>query len=306
MGLRIISGSGPVDKDLSQTQSNSSYGLEKLSISIQFLKKGMATVEPTVSEQFLAKARELNQYKQNANHGTLLTLFAVSQLNILSNSINRLKEIVAQSLDPALSDKERSYLFVEYQANYEDIVNVSLNSYFMEQQIFNVPNEDNLQIQFKIGNNLNSNDSAAHLIVIEKLNKIKTFPQDLGIPSVRDLICSVSGVAIEDVLEYFDVNETNDLGGVFDIACLQLLDYRKQFEELNTRFNRANQAIQVAYDNAIAAHSTIADLDYAAELTNLAKAKILVLAKNSLIAQSHDLTKQTILTLVDNDTKNNS
>jgi flagellin-like hook-associated protein FlgL len=209
-------------------------------------------------------------------------------------------------LNPALSDKERSYLFVEYQANYDDIVNVSQNSYFMQQQIFNVPNEENLQIQFEIGNNLNNNGSAAHIIVIEKLNKIKTFPQDLGIPSVKDLISSVSGVAIEDVLEYFDVNKTNELSTVFDIACMHLLEYRINFEELNTRFNLANQAIQVAYDNAIAAHSTIVDLDYAAELTNLAKAKILVLAKNSLIVQRHDLTKQTVLTLIDNCTKNNS
>ena len=301
MGLRII-GNGNLENNLAKAQKDYDNSVEKLSTGVRFTRNEPMPVERARSDALTAKMRELNVYKQNANEGLSLTESAESELSSMTNNVIRLKELVAQSTNPSLSDKERAFLFVEYQANYEDLVKTSstakniLSTEFQGVGIGNGNSTDSIQI--RVGPPAMSDGKDVGVVTLDELDKVKTTPEDLGIKSASDLLNLEDGVSIDDVLDNFDVGDESELGESFDNAQLQLSGYRAKFGAATSRLSSALSSINVAYENTAAANSRIKDVDYATEMTNLAKANILVQASTSLLAQRNNNAAQNILTLV--------
>lgn len=308
MGLRII-GNGSLENNVAKSQKDYDNSVEKLSTGVRFTRNEPMPAERARSDALTSKMRELNVYKQNANEGLSLTEEAESTLSTMTNTIIHMKELVARATNPSLSDKERAFLFVEYQANYEDLVKTSStakslkgNSEYQGIGRGNGPTTDSIQVRVSAPVMVAGRD--AGLVTIDELNKIRTMPNDLGIKSAQDLINLEDGVSIDDVLDNFDVSDAIELGESFDNAHLQLSDYRAKFGAATSRLSSAINSINVAYENTAAANSRIKDVDYATEMTNLAKANILVQASTSLLAQRNNNNAQNILTLVKSFDKN--
>jgi flagellin len=301
MGLRII-GNGNLENNVAKAQKDYDNSIEKLSTGVRFTKNEPMPVERARSDALTSKMRELNVYKQNANEGLSLTETAESELSSMTNSVIRLKELLAQATNPSLSDKERAFLFIEYQANYEDLVKTSSTAKHLDTTEFQGIGRGNGHttdsVQIRVGPPAISDGKDFGVVTIDELDKVKTTPADLGIKSAEDLVNSEDGVSIDDVLDNFDVSDEKELGESFDSAQLQLSGYRAKFGAATSRLSSALSSINVAYENTAAANSRIKDVDYATEMTNLAKANILVQASTSLLAQRNNNTAQNILTLV--------
>ncbi len=307
MGLRII-GNGNLENNIAKAQKDYDNSVEKLSTGVRFTKSEPMPVEKARSDTLTAKMRELNIYKQNANEGLRITETAESELSSMTNSVIRLKELTAQAMNPSLSDKERAFLFIEYQANYEDLVKTSSTANHLVSSEYqgigrgNGHSTDSIQI--RVGAPAMPEGKDVSVVTIDELDKIKTMPSELGIQSAENLINSENGVSIDDVLDNFNVSDESELGQSFDSAQLQLSGYRAKFGAATSRLSNALSSINVAYENTAAANSRIKDVDYATEITNLAKANILVQASTSLLAQRNNNTAQNILTLVRSSDKN--
>jgi len=317
MGLRITGGVN-LEGNIAKAQKEYDNSLEKLSTGVRFTRNEPMPVERSQSDNLISKMRELNVYKRNANDGLSYTEAAESNLNAISNNLIRLKELVAQSTNPALSDKERGFLFIEYQANYQSLVTTSSTASHMGRQLFSSDDDSDFEYQ-GIGRGNGFTTSSVHvrvsapkisdgkdvgIISIEDLDQVKTKPNDLGIKSAEKLANAEDGVSIDDVLDNFNVSNEKELGASFDEAHSKISSFRAKFGAATSSLSSALNTINVAYENTAAANSRIRDVDYATEITNLAKAKILVQASTSLLAQRNNNSAQNILTLVKGVDKN--
>lgn len=311
MGLRIT-GTGIVESNLTKAQKDYDNSLEKLSSGVRFTRSEPMPAERARSDMLMAKMRELNIYKQNANEGLSFTESVDSSLSQVSNTVIRLKELVAQSTNPALSDKERGFLFVEYQANYDSLVSTSSTIAHAGKELFSTDSNDESEFQgigrgngfttksikIRVSGPANSDGKDVGLIEINNLDKIRVHPEDLGIKSAENLVNSEEGVSIDDVLDNFGASNVKELGESFNQAHLQVSEQRANIGAATSRLSSALSSINVAYENTAAANSRIRDVDYATEITNLAKANILVQASTSLLAQKNQNSSQNILTLI--------
>jgi flagellin len=307
MGLRII-GNGNLENNIAKAQKEYENSVEKLSSGVRFTRSEPMPAERARSDALTSKMRELNVYKQNVNEGLSITESAESELSSMTNNVIRLKELVAQATNPNLSDKERAFIFIEYQANFEDLEKASSKTNYLasteSQGIENVIGKSPDTIQIRVGAPAMSDGKDTSVVTLDGLNNVKTTPNDLGIKSAENLVNLDDGVSIDDVLNNFDVSNDSELGESFDNAQLKLSSYRAKFGAATSRLSSALNSISVAYENTTAANSKIKDVDYATEITNLAKANILVQASTSLLAQRNNNTAQNILTLVRSSNKN--
>lgn len=313
MGIRIT-GSGMLESNIAKAQKDYDNSIERLSSGVKFTRSEPMPVERAQSDALMAKMRELNNYKKNINEGLSLTETAESSLSELTNSTIRLKELVAQATNPNLSDKERQFLFVEYQAHYEEMDRIASTTAYGGHALLNnssdgvsvslgrIDSEENQSsaktIGFRVGPPAIADGKDLSVVTLEGMDTIKARPHDLGLKSAERLANSDEGVSLDDVLDNFDVSNESELGASFDNAQLQLSSYRANFGAATSRLSSAMNSTNVAYENIAAANSRLRDVDYATEMTNLAKANILVQAGTSLLAQRNNTATQTVLSLV--------
>lgn len=299
MGLRIT-GNRYLENNISRAQAEADKSLEKLSAGTRFTRSDPLPADRALSESLSAKLREMSAYKRNANDGMSVVQTADSSLNEVSNVITRMKELSTQATNPALSDKERKYLFVEYQTLYDEIERISKTANF--NGLLLLAGEgvrgSNSGLQFRIGapTGENRGDDDLNIIRVNDFEEVVATPEHLGLLSVAALVRQEEGVTLEDIEDLFD----SDLDGVataFDAAFDTVNRFRAGFGAIATRLNHALSVIDVAEENISAANSRIADVDYASEIANLTKANILVKAGASLMSQAN-LPAQLALNLI--------
>lgn len=305
MGLRI-SGNRLLENNLNKAQQEYENSIERLSTGIRFTRSEPMPVERARSDALISKMRELNIYKQNINAGLGMTQAMDSELSSMTNNVIRLKELTVQATNPNLSDKERSFLFVEYQANYEDLINSSINAHSLNtMNNLNIePGNTSELLQVRVSAATNSGETDSGLIKIDSPNSLNIMPSDLGIQSAETLTSSEEGISIDDILDNFNANNESELSESFNSAQQKLLDYRSKIGASTARLSHALDSVDVAYENIAAANSRIRDVDYATEMTNLAKANILVKASTSLIAFRNNNMTENILNLIRSTEKN--
>ncbi len=299
MGIRITA-NGILEKNISQAQNEVSESMEKLSSGIRFTRNNAMPAERAQSDSLTAKMREMNVYKKNASDGLSLTQFADSTLSELSNINIRMGELVTQSTNPTLSDKERQFLFIEYQSLYNEMDRQATTTSYDGDTLLNYQKGNHTEISFRVGSPAHDRNNDSNIIKINDLDQVKARPKDLGLKSAKDLLENYDGVSLEDVLDNFDADDTQELHTSFNEAREKISGYRGQFGAIATRLNHVLQSINIAYENISASNSRLRDVDYASEVTNLTRANILMQAGTSLLSQKQQLQGQTILTLISN------
>ncbi|KAB8032147.1 flagellin [Fluviispira multicolorata] len=311
MGLRIT-GNGVLESNIAKSQKEVENSLEKLSSGIRFTRSEPMPVERAQSDALISKMKEINSYKQNVNEGLSFTQTADSALSQMTNTTIHLKELVAQSLNPSLSDKERQFIFVEYQAHYDEMDRVAATTSYAGRNILDHTNSVDVSgvgtsanaksFWSKVGKPVIADGKDLNQIGVEKLDEINARPKDIGLISAEHLANSKDGVSLDEVMDTFNI-DSNHSASSFDDAQLKLSEHRASFGAVTSRLTSSMHSLDVAYENVAAANSRIRDVDYATESTNLARAKILVQAGTSLLAQSN--SSQNILTLIKSLDRNN-
>ncbi|WP_186648817.1 flagellin [Fluviispira vulneris] len=304
MGIRIT-GNGTLENNIAKAQKEVDNSLERLSSGVRFTRNDPLPVERSQSDALMSKMKEINKYRQNVNEGLSFTETADAALSQLTNSTIHLKELVAQSLNPSLSDKERQFIFIEYQAHIEEMDRTAATTSYGGRNVLD--HTDSVDVSgvgtssnaksfwSRVGAPVIADGKDLNKIGIEKLDEINARPKDLGLISAEHLANSRDGVSLDEVMDTFG-SSAESIGSSFDEAQMKLSEYRSSFGAATSRLTSAKNSLDVAYENVAAANSRIRDVDYATESTNLARAKILVQAGTSLLAQSNN--SQNVLTLI--------
>ncbi len=298
MGLRIV-GQSTIENNIRKASEDAQTSLEKLSSGIVFTRSNPAPADRALSDGMGNRLREFATQKRNANDAVSLVETADAALNEVSNITNRLRELAMQASSPALSDKERKFIFVEYETLREEIDRIAMTTQYNGMNLISNPlseSERRDAIQFRIGSIRGTEtESDPGLVTLDGFKDIVATAENLGIQSLKSLL-SGDGISLDDVESVFGSGLAS-IGETFADAVEKVSGFRASFGSIGARMVRAIEALDVASENLQASQSRIRDVDYATEISNLTKANILVQAGTSLLAQGN-LPAQLVLSLV--------
>jgi flagellin len=300
MGLRIT-GSTKIENNLQRATSDAADSLEKLSSGETFSRRDPQPAERALSDTLNQKLRQLTARKRIANDAVSLVETADSALNEIGNITNRMQELATQASSPSLSDKERKFIFVEYEALREEIDRIATETKYNGLSLLSQPTGEESRaenLQFRIGESSDpDSDEDFGLALLSGFSDIVAQSENLGIQSVKSFLLE-DGISLEDLESIFS-SDISNIGEVFFDAISKISGFRTSFGALSSRMSHTLTAIDIASENIAASQSRIRDVDYATEVSNLTKANILVQAGTSLLAQA-SLPAQLVLTLIKN------
>lgn len=268
--------------------------LEKLSSG-----KIFTSIDPKPSERALAekmefRLRSLASSKKNVNDAISLVETADSAIGEITNTVTRMKEINMSAASTTLSDKERRYLFIEYQALHDELNRLASTTVFNGIPILNgssdlVPSE----MVFRVDDPAPDQDSIdgedLNTIRFEGIKEVDTSAEALGLKSAKDLLDQSGdsdGISWSDI-EDFLTGQSDEYPTVYEEALSKLANQRSVFGALQTRLQKTIDFNDVFSENIAAAKSRVADTDYASEVSRLVSSQISTQATTSLLAQSN-------------------
>jgi flagellin len=219
---------------------------------------------------------------------------AESAFNEVNNIVLRMKEISMAATNSTISDRDRRYLFVEYEALHDEVNRIATTTTFNGIPLLNGddPNAPE-NLVFRLGDPIISDDSTAedpNTVIFSGFKNVIATTAGLGLASAKELLLGTDpfeGIGISDVTDIIMPQDSSNFATAFDEALARVAEQRSVFGALGERMNRAMDFVEVYAENLAAAKSNISDTDYAQEASNYARTKILLNAATSMLAQGN-------------------
>jgi flagellin len=284
-----------LSRHLEDAREKRADSMEKLSSGSVFTSKDPRPAERALAERMEYRLRSLSSSKKNVNDAVSLLQTADASLSEINNLIVRMKELNISGATTTVTDEERRYLFIEYEALHDELNRIAITTEFNGLPLLNgdsdrVPEE----LIFRIDDPYQGDDAPdgedVNAIVFEGLKEVIATASGLGISSARDLLqdsSSEEGITLDDAVEFMLPESDEGFGTIYDEALNKLSTQRAIFGAMQSRLNHASDFIDVYQENIAAAKSNIADTDYAKEVVKLAESNILMQATTGLLAQSN-------------------
>lgn len=274
--------------DLEKHTLASSDSLSKLSSGQVFTAQDPRPAERAIAEGLEFKLRSLSSAKQNINDGVSLLQTAEGGFSEISNMLVRMKEINVAGASNTISDRERRFLFIEYQALHKEIDRIASTTEFNGIPLLNGDDERTPERMILRLGDPTGEDDDAHLneIRFDHLKDIVASTRGLGLRPVTDLLKDEVGVAIEDAIDLM-APEDSRFASIYDEALDKVANYRAEFGSMQSRLERAKDYNDVAFENIAAAKSKISDTDYAQEVSKLTQSNMLMQTATALLTQNN-------------------
>ncbi|MBF0442506.1 MAG: flagellin [Oligoflexales bacterium] len=277
--------------------------LEKLSSGQVFTKEDPRPSERALAERLELRLRALSASKKNINDAVSLLQTAEAGLSEINNMITRMKELNATAASTTIDDKDRRYLFIEYEALFDEINRIAVTTNFngiplLNGQAENAPKSLVFRVDDPFIPDKGSREDDLNMINFEGIQSIVATTEGLKLASAKEILEDAEDeggvVPIESAQELM-VPEDEDLFNTsYDQALNILSTHRAVLGSMQERLNRAMDFNAVYAENIAAAKSKIADTDYAKEVTKMAQNNILIQATTGLIAQTNLNTAMTL------------
>lgn len=276
---------------LENAKRSHSDSLEKLSSGQVFTSQDPRPSERALAEGLEFKLRSLSASKRNINDAVSLLQTAEGGFSEISNMLVRMKEINIAAASTTLSDQERKYLFVEYNALHNEIDRIATTAEFNGIPLLNGGDERVPErLILRVGDPMKGDDAPGdgdwNELNFDNLKSVVTTTAGLGLKSVRDLLTQDDGISVDDAKDLMEA-EDGRYGSVYDEAIDKLSGFRASYGAMQTRLDRARSYNEVAFENIAAAKSKIADVDYAEEVSKLTSKNILMQTATSLLTQNN-------------------
>lgn len=282
-----------LQRNLRQQQDQEADNLTKLSSGNVFTPSDPAPAERALAEKMEFRSRGLAAAKRNVNDAVSLVQTAEAALSEVSNTIVRMKEINLTAASDTISDQERRFLFIEYQALHDELNRIAEVTEYKGIPLLNSDSEFSPgELIFRLDDptylDENSDEEDINTLIFDGFQDINTTTDSLGISDVFDLVTSSSsteGISIEDAISLLEPEE-EEFATSYDNAINLLSEKRAVFGSLQTRFQKILDFNDVYQENVTAAKSKIADTDYVKATSDLVAARIGREATTALLAQT--------------------
>lgn len=278
---------------LNKAQQNNSDSLEKLSSGQVFTRNNPRPADRAIAEGLELKLRSLSASKRNINDAISLLQTADSGFSELTNILVRMKEINTAAASTTMNDKERKFLFIEYNALHDEMNRIARTTEFNSIPILNGEDErtpESLIFRLSdpvISDSANNDSGDLNEVNFDNLRDIIATPKGLGIRSVQEFIESDDDIDIEDAMDLLEAENDDEFATVYDEALNKIGEYRASFGAIQNRLQIATNYNDVVEENIAAAKSNIADTDYVEEISRLTHNSILLQANTALLGQAN-------------------
>jgi flagellin len=289
-----------LQRNLRHQQRDESDALDKLSSGKVFTQEDPRPADRALTENMEYRTRSLAMSKRNVNDAISLVQTAESALAEVSNTIVRMKELNTTAASSTISDLERRYLFIEYNALYDELNRVAMSTKYNGIPLLD-PNSPNSleELIFRVDDpTYNEDDEDINTIIFDRFTEIDTTTEGLGLMSAFELLedSEEYGIDQEDALEFLlPIND--DFNSIYDEVMNVLSVQRADFGSLLNRFHKIIDFNDVYLENISAAKSKISDTDFASTTAQLVQSRIGIEATTALIAQSN-LPGDAVLSLI--------
>jgi len=269
-----------------------------------------------ISERMSSQISGLNMATRNANDAISMLQTIEGATKEISNMLGRMRELTVQSASGTYTSTDRAALDLEFGALMDEISRIAKNTEW---------NGDGV-LQGTLSQNYSSDDTA-----LAKTIQIGTDSGQTMALSIKTWVPTVASADTDNIGSFGNGDGANSAYGATTalfgdadsasdltnqvrlnitsvantVDALQEIDNaingaaaeRAKYGAYMSRLQHASDNLQNVSTNTAASRSQIADADYAAETTELARTQIISQASTAMLAQANQV-KQTVLSLL--------
>ncbi len=288
-----------LNRQLSQARTGQADALGKLSSGTVFTPEDPRPSDRALSEKMEYHLRSLSSAKRNVNDAISLMQMAEGGMNEINNIMIRMKEINTSAASTVVSDQERRFLFVEYEALRDEVDRIAKTTEFNGIPLLNGDSEKTPEeMILRVGDPFyDDQDMDLNEIRLTNLKDVVTTAAGLGIISAAELLASSTvedGISVTDAMDLMEPEDPALFATVYDEAAYRLTQQRSVYGAIQARMQRSMDYIDVYQENLTAAKAKISDTDYATEVAKLVDSRLRLSATTSLMSQANINASSTI------------
>ena len=266
-------------------QRNASANQGSLATSMQRLSSGLRVNSAkddaaglAIADRMNTQVRGMNVAIRNANDGISLAQVAEGGLAVVTDILQRMRELAVQSINSTNTSADISALNQEYAQLAAEIGRNMSSVEFNGTALFTTTADFTFQIGANVG----------QIVTISA--------SDLGV-ATGDISAVVANSGAASALVISANAENSASLTAIDAALAAVNSSRATLGAIQSRFSQTITYLQTAVENQTAARGRIMDADFAAETSNLSRAQILQQAGTAMIAQANQMP-QSVLQLL--------
>ncbi|NIA69475.1 flagellin [Pelagibius litoralis] len=252
-------------------QSGSS--VSKLASGSRIVKASDDAAGLAVGTRLLADVTVLRQSSVNAAQGASVLQVADGGLARVSDVLQRMKALAAQSLSGVPSNTERGFIDAEFQQLKQEITAIAETTRFNGSSLLDGTGQS--PQNFFVGSEAGDNISVSYSSLAAAASAFTATAIGLMATAAPAAVSTATAAA--------------SAMGVVDAAIDIISEARATAGALISRFEFRGQQIATSLENIEAAKSSIMDVDLAAEQSRLVSSQVLVQASVSALSQANEL-----------------
>ena len=278
---------------VANSQTDAATTMERLATGLRINSAKDDASGLAVVSRLTSQIDGLSQASRNASDAVSMLQTAEGGLQSMTENLQRMRELAIQAATDSISDTERGYLNLEYRQLIDEIDRLAEATKFGDVQILNggaTPGSAKV-FEFQIGQGTTNLDSLR--FVVSDMNKDELGQGKLADGTDDPARPAISGTVITS--RFF----TDFAIESIDRALETVLSERAAMGSYQVRFQQVIDNNLVATEHAQAARGRIADADFAAESTKLAKSQVIQQSGIAILGQANAMPQQ-VLALINN------
>ena len=247
-------------RNLNKTSGSLSTALQRLSSGLRVNSSVDDAAGLAVAQKMDSQIRGMTVAMRNASDGISYAQTADTALAVVSDQLQRMRELATQSLNGTLSDTERSKIDVEYAALQAEAARIQGAAKINGQSVYGT-------FTFQVG--------------AEASDTVSGTFSSVSVATTDVLTTAGASTALSSIDGWLGSVATN----------------RASVGGMQSRLNFTITYLEGARENQSAAKSRIMDADFAAETASLTRAQILQQAGTAMVSQANSIP-QNVLSLL--------
>ena len=287
--------------NLSKVQSSLNSNIERLSSGLRINSASDDSAGSSVSVRMVNQINGMRQANANAQQANNLLQTAESGLSDISDILGRMRELSVQASTDTLNDDDRDSIDLEFQALGDEITRIASATEYDDNALLDgtyaskslqigADNDANHQLSISIG------DVTESGLGLDNIGEVE-FVQGVGNGGDPGFVAHVDYVAGHDA-NVDTVDDARDAISALDHAIDDVNTERSQIGAVQNRLSFTISNLSSHTQAIEAGRSAIADVDFAAEATELAKNQILAQSGTAMLAQASAVSQNVLGLLI--------
>jgi flagellin len=259
-------------RHLLTNSTKTAKSLEKLSSGLRINRAADDAAGLSISETLRTQVRGNKQAVANAQDGVNVLQVAEGGLSVISENLQRIRELTVQAANDTNATSERRAIAREVRQRSDDVTRIAMTLKF---NTITLLDGSASQTTLQIGANSDYSTNALRVGSVLQNSTVTA----LGVVT-SDITVTTGGY-------YLNGTNSRSFLSTIDSSIQRLNEIRGEIGALQNRLESTIESLSISMENITAAESRIRDLDVASETASLTKNQILQQASLSVLAQAN-------------------